>query len=258
MVEQIMRYQLNYYSLGTPVSPLVETVDELKVAIEMNEVCQALSYANERECMSYIPFHKSAVKNDELKSKYLEYIRSNKITKLDAIKLRDLDLHCPVDYKSRNGFKDLMEDIADFKQEQPDRATMILDAGTQYYVAMQSFDIVSTSLTGNDADVDGGARHPRAPMNMRWWDERKMWPRPTNHDAPAPSPDHCPYCRLTPNFEIEDKILNRRRRGHRLFDLNDDATSLSLGIRSKKAGLTMRRRVANAEFSYSNDLILSP
>lgn len=258
MIEQIMRYQLNYYPNGTPVCHTVETVDELKSAIEINDICQGIAYANESECLSYILFHKSAIKNDELMGKYVDYLRTNKVTKLDATKFRDLDLHCPVDYKARRAFIKLEKDIADLKQDQRNRAFMLLDAGTQHYVAMEVFDIVSTSLTGFDADIDGGKRKEGEPLTMHWWDERKMWARPTDGDAPIPNPEHCPACNLTQSFDIEQGLLNLRRRVHRSFELNDNASGICQAVRAKEVGIHMRKTVANAEFSYANDVILSP
>lgn len=258
MAEQIMLYQLKYFHTGTPVTPLVETLEELKVAIELNEVCQAISYANNKDCVSYIPFHRFAVKNRELISRYIQYLRDNKTSKLDAMKFRDLDLHCPVDYKARRGFKHFLEEMAGLRADQPDRGSMLLDGGTQYYVAMQVFDIVSTSMTGFDGDVDGGGRKKGEEMTMSWWNEMKMWPIPADEEAPKPNPGHCEFCQGTPDFDVEPALLNRRRRGHKLSDLNNDASDMAQAIESKKVGVVMRKRIAFAEFSYANDLILSP
>jgi hypothetical protein len=258
MVEQLTLYQLSYLPVATPIAPLVTSPEYLKVSLELNDLCQAISYGNRRECTSHVSFHNSMIKNNEVTTSYLEYVRKNKSTKFHSMKFKDLDLHCPVDYKARRGFKKFMMDISSFKQEHNDTAFMMLDAGTQYYVGMQVFDVIGTSLTGFDHDVDGGRREVGEPMTIHWWDENKMWSRPT-YDAPQPDPTHCPYCNLTPDFaNTEDSVINRRRRGHRLFDLNKDASEYCQQVRAKNIGLHMRRRVANAEFSYASDLILNP
>lgn len=257
MVEQLILYQLSYLPMPTPIGPFVVTEEHLKVSHELNDLCQAIAYSNKRESISYVPFHASAIKNEELMMNHMDYIRNNKSTKLHGMKFKELDLHCPVDYKARRGFKHLMNDINSFKQDNKDKAFMLLDAGTQYYVAMQVYDVVGTSATGFDHDVDGGRRKKGEPMTIHWWDEIKMWPRPT-YDAPVPDPEHCAVCNETPNFDFDDNILNRKRRGHRLFDLNNDANEFCTHVRAKDLGLHMRKRVANAEFSYANDLILNP
>jgi len=258
MAEQLTKYQLSYLRSPTPISPLVISEEYLKVSLELNDICQAVTWANERACISYVPFHNSCIKKEEIITQYLDYVKTNKKTaKLHATKFRDLDLHCPVDYKARRGFKNLMEKMFALKQDHKNLAFMYLDAGTQYYVAMQVFDVICTSLTGFDHDVDGGHREKGEPMTIHWWDQYKMWSRPT-FDSPKPDPTHCPYCSITPTFDFEDSILNRRRRGHRIFDLNNDASLFCEHVRSKDIGLHMRRRVGNAEFSYARDLILNP
>lgn len=257
MVEQLTLYQLSYLPTSTPVGPHVLSSEYLKVALELNDLSQGLAYSNKRESFSYVSFYPSCIKKPDLLAEYLDYVKKNKATKLHGMKFRELDLHCPVDYKARRGFKQFMEDIVLFKQDNKDRAFMLLEAGTQYYVALQAFEIVCTSMTGFDHDVDGGKREKGQPMTIHWWNEHKMWPRPT-FDAPLPEPDHCPYCNSTPNFDFEDSVINRRRRGHRLFDLNNDASQYCQHIGARDIGFHMRKRVANAEFSYATDLILSP
>jgi hypothetical protein len=257
MAEQLTKYQLSYLRAATPISPLVISEEYLKVSLELNGLCQAVTWANERAVISYVPFLNSCIKKEEIITKYLDYVKKNKTTKLHAIKFRELDLHCPVDYKARHGFKGLMEKMLALEQENNKLAFMLLDAGTQYYVAMQVFDVIGTSLTGFDHDVDGGNKEKGEPTTIHWWDQHKMWSRPTS-DSPLPEPSHCPYCNITPTFEFEDAILNRRRRGHRLFDLNNDASAYCEHVRAKDIGLHMRKRVGNAEFSYASDLILNP
>ena len=257
MVEQLILYQLSYFHMPTPIGPLVVTDEHLKVSHELNDLCQAIAYANKRESLSYVPFHKSVIKNEDMLQTHMNYIRTNKSTKLHGMKFKDLDLHCPVDYKARRGFKYFINDINLFKQENKDTAFMLLDAGTQYYVAMQVYDVIGTSITGFDRDVDGGFRKSGEPMSISWWDESKMWPRPT-YDSPVPDPEHCIVCSETPNFNFDVGILNKKRRGHRLFDLNKDANDFCSHVRAKDSGLYMRRRIANAEFSYASDLILNP
>lgn len=259
MVEQLVRYQLNYYSFPTPICPQVETVEELEIAIELNEVCQALAYANQRDCMSYILFDPAAIKNKELTAKYWEYVRSNHTTKLDGVKFKDLNLHCPVDERARRGFLQFMKDTIKLKAEHKDIAMMLFDGGVQTYVSMQVFDIVSTSMTGSDEDVSGGGNRKKGePIRLRWWNQNKMWSNLADGEAPLPDPNHCPYCKITPSFDIDFKVLNRHRRGHRLHDLNKDARDLWYAVPAKNVGVVMRRRLQRAEFSYAYDLILSP
>ena len=240
----------------TPIGPLVTSPEYLDVSLELNDLSQGLAYSNNRESFSYVPFHSSCIKDPDLLAEYLDYVKTNDATKLYGMKFKDLDLHCPVDYKARRGFKQFMKDMILLKQDKKDRAFMLLDAGTQYYVSFQAFEIVCTSMTGFDQDVDGAASKKGQPMTIHWWDQHKMWSRPT-YDSPVPEPDHCPYCSSTPNFDLENSILNKRR-GHRLFDLNNDASQYCQHVGSKDIGFHMRKRVANAEFSYATDLILSP
>lgn len=76
----------------------------------------------------------------------------------------------------------------------------------------------------------------------------KLWPRPTDCDASKPDPSDCPYCAMTPNFNLDEIILNRRRRGHRLFDLNYDASGICRAIRARKISINIRKSLATPNF----------
>ena len=256
MLTDLTKYQLQHFRVSVPASHLIFTPEDVKNNIEVNEYCQGLAYQAKKECATYLLFHKKAVKNEESMSTALDYLRDNKQSKLNIIKFYDLDLHCPVDYKARKSFRRILSDIISIKESQPDRAFMLLDAGTQYYVASQAFDIVSTTLTGMDRDITGGIREKGKKYAPLWYDELKMWPRPTD-DAPNPNPEHCDICSITPNFDFDEDILARRKRIHRLNDLDKDAREICGGVTSKDVSKVMKQRVGFAEFSYARDLIFN-
>jgi len=256
MLTDLTKYQLQHFRISVPASHLIFTPEDVKNNIEINEYCQGLAYQAKKECATYFLFHKKAIKNEESMKTALDYLRENKQSKLNIVKFHDLDLHCPVDYKARKSFRNLLADIISIKENQPDRAFMILNAGTQYYVASQAFDIVSTTLTGMDQDITGGRREKGKKYAPLWYDELKMWPRPTD-DAPNPNPEHCDICSITPNFELDEDILARRKRIHRLNDLDKDAKAICDGVTSKDVSRVMKQRVGFAEFSYARDLIFS-
>ena len=256
MLTDLTKYQLQHFRVSVPASHLIFTPEDVKNSIEINEYCQGLAYQAKKECATYLLFHKKAIKNEETMKTALDYLRDNKPSKLNIIKFHDLDLHCPVDYKARKSFRNILSDIISIKEDQPDRAFMLLDAGTQYYVASQAFDIVSTTLTGMDRDITGGRREKGKKYAPLWYDELKMWPRPTD-DAPNPNPEHCDICSITPNFELDDDILARRKRIHRLNDLDKDAREICNAVTSKDVSRVMRQRVGFAEFSYARDLIFN-
>ncbi len=254
MFTDLTKYQLQHFRLSVPTSHIIFTQDDVKSSIDINEYCQGLAYQAKKECASYLPFHKKALKDDEVRGRTIDYLRSNKPSKLNIIKFHELDLHCPVDYKARKSFRHFFSEIVSIKEDQPDRAFMLFDAGTQYYVAMQAFDIVSTSLTGFDREINGGSREKGKKYSPLWYDELKMWPRPTE-DTPKPNPDHCEICAITQNFDIDEDILARRKRLHRLNDLENDAKSICEAVSAKDVTKVMKQRVAFAEFSYARDLI---
>lgn len=257
MLTDLTRYQLQHFRMAIPGAHLIETPNDVRNNIEINEYCQGLAYQAKKDSATYLPFHRKAIKKDEVMGASLDYLRKNKQSKLNIIKFKDLDLHCPVDYKARKAFKHFLAEINDIKEEQPDRAFMLLEAGTQYYVSMQVFDIVSTSLTGFDRDVTGGHREEGIRYAPLWYDENKMWPRPTD-DTPKPDPEHCYVCAETQHFNFNDSTIARKRRIHRLNDLNKDAKAIREAVSAKDGARVMRTRVAFAEFSYARDLILSP
>ena len=256
MLTDLTKYQLQHFRVSVPASHLIFTPEDVKNSIEINEYCQGLAYQAKKECATYLLFHKKAIKNEETMKTALDYLRDNKPSKLNIIKFHDLDLHCPVDYKARKSFRNILSDIISIKEDQPDRAFMLLDAGTQYYVASQAFDIVSTTLTGMDRDITGGRREKGEKYAPLWYDELKMWPRPID-DTPNPNPEHCDVCSITPNFELDDDILARRKRMHRLNDLDKDAKAICGAVKSKDVSRVMRQRVGFAEFSYARDLIFN-
>ena len=254
LLTDLTKYQLQHFRISVPASHLIITPEDVKSNIEINEYCQGLAYQAKKECASYLLFHNKAIKNEEIMQDALDYLRSNKPSKLNIIKFHNLDLHCPVDYKARRSFRNVLSDIIDIKENQPDRAFMLLDAGTQHYVALQAFDIVSTSLVGTDRDIIGGRREKGKKYPPLWYDEIKMWPRPID-DAPPPNPRHCDACAITPNFELDNSTLAKRKRMHRLNDLDKNAREVCSGVTSKDVALIMKQRVAFAEFSYARDLI---
>ncbi|GEM_PF-6410063 len=255
MLTDLTKYQLQHFRISLPGVHIVETMDDLKSCLEINDFCQTLAYQAEKERVTYLLFHRKAIKDSDIMDKAIEYLRENKQSKLNVIKFKDLDLHCPVDYKARTAFRRFLADINSIKEEQKDRAFMMLEAGTQYYVSMQVFDIVSTTLTGFDRDITGGKREEGKKYYPLWYDEAKMWPRPTD-DAPKPHPEHCHVCAETQSFDnLDDDTVARRKRLHRLNDLSKDAKTLCEAVTAKDAALIMKQRVAFAEFSYARDLI---
>lgn len=82
-----------------------------------------------------------------------------------------------------------------------------------------------------------------------------MWTRPKD-DQDLELVHHCYICATTPNFDLEDDILARRKRIHRLNDLNQDAKAVCKGVADKEVTKIMRQRVGFAEFAYARDLIL--
>ena len=254
ILTDLTKYQLQHFRVSVPISHLIQTLDDMKNNIDINEYCQGLSYQAGKECATYLLFHKKAIEDDEIMGKAFEYLRSNKQPNLVIMKFYDLDLHCPVNYRARVAFRSILADINSIKESRPDTAFMLLDGGTQYYVATQSYDIVSTTLTGYDRDITGGQRKKGVTYYPFWYDEHKMWPRPTN-DTPIPNPEHCYVCSITPNFDLDSHTLAKRRRIHRLNDLNQDANAICDAVSTKDVPLLMNQRVARAEFSYARDLI---
>lgn len=254
MLTDLTKYQLQHFRMSVPASQLIFEPADVKISIEINEYCQGLSYQAKKDSASYFLFHKNAIKDEETMKTTFDYLRSNKQSKLNIIKFHDLDLHCPVDYKARRSFRNILADIIDIKESQPDRAFMLFDAGTQHYVATQAFDIVSTTLTGIDREITGGHRKKGVKYAPLWYDERKMWPRPTD-DAPLPDPRHCDICSITPNFDFADDVIARRRRIHRLYDLDQNAKEICRAVTKKDVSRIMKKRCGFAEFSYGKDLI---
>lgn len=253
MLGEIMKIIVTRFDYGVSVCPMIKTVEEFDAAKDINEKCQAIAYHADKECASYFLFHKNALKNQEIMSRYFDYIRNNKWATLNIVNFDELDLHCPPDYRARTAFKNFKEEIADIKENYPKKAFMLLQAGNQWFISLEVFDVISSSMTGFDKDIDYGQN-----KLGYWFDEVKMLPRPIE-DAPSLiQREHCPVCnRVTPS-DFQDDMINTYRRQHRVFDMDKRANEFCYNIRAKNVGTYMRARLTPSEFSAFQDWILSP
>ena len=131
---------------------------------------------------------------------------------------------------------------------------MLMGAGNQYFVALETFDFVSTSLTRIDKVIGWSEGRTLG----FWLDERLMLPVPPE-DRPKIDPEHCPACfTITDEDFLKQKVLGLKRKQHCAFELDKRAREMRQNVGSKSVGIYMRQALAVSEFSGYQRMILSP
>ncbi len=165
----------------------------------------------------------------------------------------ELDLHSPPDKRARSQFRDFMKRIVEVKEDYPDKEFMLVGAGNQAFVAMESFDFVSTSMTGIDK---------AAPFSIKrgfgyWYDERLMFACPPE-DRGEIDRNHCRVCATIQPADFESSRLRQLRRLHRTYDLDKVSRELRNAVKGKNVGLYFKRKLAASEFSGFQMMLQSP
>lgn len=236
-----------------PACPMIgASVHEQECAEDINDKCQGIAYGLGFECASYFMYSKKALKDKDITGRYFEYIEQNK-SRLNVLNFFELDLH-QLDKRARLEFAAFVKRIVEFKHEHEGVEFMLLGAGNQSLIALESFDFVSTSLTGIDKTVGWSDKRTLG----YWWDEHLGWAA-APEDRGEIDKNHCPACAIMTEADFTNAAkLNRRRREHRAFEMSKKATDFREALAAKKVGAFLRRELMSSDFSGYCMLIQSP
>ena len=254
MLNALMKMQLSYFPYGVPACPMTLDIADFQHAKDVNDVCQAIAYTKGFGCSSYFLLHKIALKNPAVINSYFDYVSKSSWATLNVVNFFELDLHCPPDIRARRAFGDFKRRMAEIKEEHPEKEFVLFGAGNQMFTALETFDIVSTSMTGYDRMIGFGKSG-----FGNWFNERLMLPVDIE-DRPQIDRNHCPTCYSIAGSDFRDPaIYNNKRKQHRVFDMDKKAREMRDALKSKSVGVYMRQQLSVSEFSgYIEDTILSP
>jgi hypothetical protein len=256
MLSDVINKELSYFPYAVAACPLADELDFQIACEDMNDKCQAFAYAQGRRCATNFVYNKDALKNKEMMNRYFNYVSKNKWAQLNLVNFFELDLHSPPDKRARMEFANFKRRITEVKEEFPEKQFILVGAGYQWFVSLESFDFVSTSTTGIDKLAPFSRnREPKIPY---WFDENLMYAVPAE-DRPEINPKHCHSCaKLTPADFNNSETVKRERKPHRIFDLNLKALGAREAVNSKNIGLYLRKFLQASEFSGYQMMIQSP
>lgn len=241
-----------------PPVPLVTSSRMLNLTFEINEAFKAISKTRAAECATYILLQSSALSDPDFVERIIDYMKDDQKTKLTVLKIKYLDVTKTGTMSQRATFKRLLRELSLIKEEQKDRAFMLLEAGYQTFPsAMVGFDIVSTSMVGSDTDARGNTHIPYG----RWYDPEKLVPRPFeevkeifNNNGHA-LPCYCSICRQLKDLDtVSSDTWNRMRRAHYLHSMNNMMAEIERAIHDKNVELSIDK-LANSELKVLTELI---
>ena len=259
IIGRVLDYERKYFDYDNPPTNFIDSLESFGYAKRINETSQAITYSNERECATSFQFHSSILSNEEVVSKLIEYLKTDK-TKLTILKFKNLDLRTNVDYTMRSNFKKILTTISNIKIDNKNKAYMLLEAGNQYAVCLPVFEIVSRAFSMIDSDVTFGRNNGRG----QFWDSTANYPRKWKEMEHVF--DNDPELFRQTN-EVANKIVdlkaldkqtyNKVRRQYFLASLNQQATNMKKHIENGTSEIYLNQILRNSELSPLRELILN-
>lgn len=152
-----------------PPVPLITGERLLEIAIQINRVATGIGAKRDATFANYFILPSRMLANRAMISTMLEFVRKSRAL-ANAFKFKYLDLSGGPIRNQLNGYRDFLQEIALLRQKEPTRAFLVLDNGYQAFAsAAVAFDVVSTSITGQD--LEGGFGH--SPYGW-WFDPEEM------------------------------------------------------------------------------------
>ncbi len=259
IIGRILDYERKYFDYDNPPTNLIDSLESFEYAKRINATSQAIAYSNERECATSFQFHSATLSDEEIVSKLVEYLKTDK-TKLTILKFKNLDLRAHVNYTMRSNFKKILTTISDIKIDNKNKAYMLLEAGNQYAVCLPVFEIVSRAFSMIDSDVTFGRNNGRG----QFWDSTANYPRSGKEMEHVF--DNDPELFRQTN-EVANKIgdlktldkhtYNKIRRQYFLASLNQQATNMKKHIENGTSEVYLNQMLRNSELSPLSELILN-
>lgn len=254
---ELMRLQkaTDLFNYAVPASPLTDAdADQQACAEDINDKCQSIAYGLNMRWASYFMYTKKALKDRKIMNAYFDYIE-RKGSRLNIINFSELDLDCPPDMRGRLEFAEFGKRITALRSEEEHKKKlfMLIGAGKQTFIGLESFDFVSTAPTRIDKLIGWSKGR-----TLGYWYHDTLMATYPPEDITI-NREHCPSCQRTTDSDMKDpKKENQRRREHGIHDLNILSTEYRYNIRSKGVGAYLRRRLSASEFSGFQVMIQSP
>jgi hypothetical protein len=235
------------FPFAVPACPVIDAHAYQQTAGEdINDKCQATAYSLGMPCATYFIYTKKALKSPEIMDKFFEYvIKGKERYRLIIVNFHELDLHSPPDIRARTSFKNVTKRIRELKQLHDGWEFMLMGAGNQAFIALESFDFVSTSFTGIDKIITWSEGRKLG----YWYNERLMLPIPPE-DRGIIDRRHCPSCEVVTDEDFtSQRRLSVRRKEHRIHEMDKRSREYRQAVGSKSVGVYIRQALMVSEFS---------
>jgi hypothetical protein len=146
-----------YGDVILPFTKLISTKQDLKDIEKINDIWMALNAVEDKPTVAYLLLSPTVLRNDLLLVDIIDYIQRLKadiiVIKVKNLRLTDGSTHA----KPRESMRLISETVANKKQQNRDLLTICLECGEQLYpLAIQAFDVVSTSASMYDLERESG------------------------------------------------------------------------------------------------------
>ncbi len=249
-----------------PPMPLIDNEGLLDIAIRINNMSKALA-VDRGECATYFLLSKSTLRNKNILSKIVEYLRNDSAT-LTIFKFKNLTLWESGTVNEREAFRDLMHELSEIKKAKPEKLFMLLEGSYQCFPsASYGFDVVASSMRLLDIDSAygknagyGGYFNEDNLWNAKFTDIPEIM---SNNKGYLPCPCHIctsiTYDKEKDEIQYGEKKItpdewNDYRREHNLFVMNGLMKIINRAIKEKQIEL-VRQKLKDSEISNLKTLI---
>lgn len=133
-----------------PPCPLIESIEMLHAAIEINKRARAIKRV--QSVATYFLLSMSALSDKQIMKELIEFLTEHP-TKITIIKIKNLDLFMPSNHTTFNNYVNLLREVDLLRRSDPERLFFIWENGYQAYPTLvAAFDSVCTSIRGLDKD----------------------------------------------------------------------------------------------------------
>ena len=256
LIGDVLDLELQYRTtILLPPVPVIRSKRDLEIAIQINEVAQAISAGKNAEYASYFVMQKGTLDDDALMDELLRYL-SNSTIPIVALKFKYLNLATSGGVHQLMAYRSFLQQLSFLKETFPDRVYIVLENGYQVFPsATVAFDFVSTHMTGYDGDSEFGHGEYGA-----WFDPDQMVHIPFKHvkeiyrnnlNRLPCAHDACGSINVE---TVDPDSWNSLRRKHYVLTMGDYMTIISEAIKAKKVELAIDKLI-NSDLSRLKKLI---
>src|SRR5205807_9017386 len=256
LIGEVFDLELSYRSsLLLPPVPVIRTSRDLEIAIQFNEIAQAISAGRNTECAGYFIMQKGVLDDDGIIDTLFRYL-SNSSQRMVVLKFKYLDLVKAGSVRQLIAYRNILQQISFLKETFRDIAYMVLENGYQVFPsATVAFDLVSTHMTGFDKDSEFGHGEygswfdPELMVHMPFKDMKEIYEN--NQNRLPCAHDECADVDVN---TIDANSWNTSRRKHYVLTMGDYMTMIANAIKTKRTDLAIDKLI-NSDISRLKKLI---